>query len=125
MLVFGLLTIRNLGHAQRVGTSTADANNVNATSRQNRRDEASLTAMLIVQVILLTIFTLLPAGQKFYLTHSFYHSKSVSQRALKSLIFNFVLLRTYIPRCITFYSYTITGTLFQQKLFFMFQTGFT
>lgn len=123
MLVFGLLTITNIRHSRQVGISSANTN-INGSTRRNRRDERSLTLMLIAQVILLTIFTLPQAGQKFYLTYSFYQTKSSSQRALESLLFSFVLLLTYIPSCIPFYIYTITGALFRETLITIFKKIF-
>ncbi|CAF4211442.1 unnamed protein product [Adineta steineri] len=122
MLAFGLLTIRNIRQSQQVKPSTDPMSTT--ISRNTRKDERSLTIMLLAQVILLTMFTLPQAGQKFYLTYSFYHTKNSSQRALESLIFNFVLLLTYIPSCIPFYLYTITGVIFRQTLFNVLKKGF-
>lgn len=115
MLVAGFLMIGNVRKIQRVGPSSIGTAEV--ITRRSRKDERSLTLMLLAQVILLTIFTLPQAGQKFYLTNSFYQTKSSRQRALESLLFNFVLLLTYIPNCIPFYLYTITGTIFRKTLF--------
>ena len=114
MLVAGFLMISNVRKFQRVGPSSMGTGET--TTRRNRKDERSLTLMLLAQVILLTIFTLPQAGQKLYLTSTFYQVKSSSQRALESLIFNIVLLLTYVPSCIPFYLYTITGTIFRQTL---------
>jgi hypothetical protein len=115
MLVAGSLMIRNVRKTHRVGPSSMDTGDTNG--RRNKKDERSLSWMLVAQVALLTIFTLPQAGQKFYLTYSFYQTKSSRQRALESLLFNFVLLLSYVPNCIPFYLYTITGTIFRQTLF--------
>ncbi|CAF0938057.1 unnamed protein product [Rotaria sordida] len=133
MLIIGLFTIRNIRHFHKIGpasvtmhsnnTKTKKENNNNNNTRRNRKEETSLTIMLIAQVILLTIFTLPQAGQKFYLTYTFYQTKSSSQRALESMLFNFVLLLTYGPNCITFYLYTITGRIFRETLFKLFKSG--
>lgn len=122
MLIFGLLTIANVRQSQRIGVSSVGT--INNNTRRNRKDQRSLTLMLIAQVILLTIFNLPQAGQKFYLTYSFYFTKTSSQRALESLLFNFVLLLTYIPNCIPFYLYTITGALFRETLITLFKKVF-
>lgn len=124
MLIAGLMTISNVKKSHKVGqtsvgvSATQNTNTIttNNNNRQRKKDERSLTIMLFAQVILLTIFTLPQAGQKFYLTYSFYHIKSSSQRALEALLFNFVLLLTFIPSCIPFYIYTITGTVFRRTL---------
>ncbi|CAF4193559.1 unnamed protein product [Rotaria sp. Silwood2] len=120
MLVIGLFTISNIRQVHRIGPSSVGMSN-NNNARRNRKDETSLTVMLIAQVILLTIFTLPQAGQKFYLTYTFYQTKSSTQRALESLVFNFVLLLTYGPNCIPFYLYTITGRVFRETLFKLFK----
>ncbi|CAF1086837.1 unnamed protein product [Rotaria sp. Silwood1] len=122
MLVIGLFTINNVRKVHRIGPSSVGMS-CNNYARRNTKDERSLTVMLIAQVILLTIFTLPQAGQKFYLTYTFYQTKSSTQRALESLIFSFVLLLTYTPNCIPFYLYTITGTIFRETLFKLLQNG--
>ncbi|CAF1187902.1 unnamed protein product [Adineta steineri] len=121
MLVVGLFTIRNVRISQQIGVLPIAI--VNQNTRITRRNEQSLTIMLIAQVILLTIFTLPQAGQKFYLTYSFYQTKTSSQRALESLLFNFVLLFSFISSCMPFYIYTITGTLFRKTLFKLLKSG--
>ncbi|UJR32889.1 hypothetical protein I4U23_020350 [Adineta vaga] len=119
MLLAGLFTISHVRDSQRTAPSLENVNK--NTIRRNRKDERSLTLMLIAQVILLTIFTFPQAGQKFYLTYTFYQIKSSTQRALESLLFNFVLLLTYIPSCMPFYLYTITGTIFRKTLITLFK----
>ncbi|CAF1274397.1 unnamed protein product [Adineta steineri] len=115
MLIVGLFTIRNVRKSKKIGvlpiTIVSQGNGI------TRRNEQSLTIMLIAQVILLTVFNLPQAGQKFYLTYSFYQTKTTSQQALETLLFNFVLFLTYISNCMPFYIYTITGTLFRKTLF--------
>ncbi|CAF3287510.1 unnamed protein product [Rotaria sp. Silwood2] len=82
MLVFGLFTIRNVLQSQQVQPVTMAT--LTNTTGGNRRNERSLTVMLIAQVILLTIFSLPLAGQKFYLTYTFYQPKTPTQRAIGS-----------------------------------------
>ncbi|CAF1246863.1 unnamed protein product [Rotaria sp. Silwood1] len=82
ILIIGLLTINNVRQVQRIGPSSISMTN-NKNTQRNRKDERSLTIMLFAQVILLTIFTLPQAGQKFYLTYTFYQTKSSIQRALE------------------------------------------
>lgn len=121
MLIFGLLTIRNIQQSQRVihvtqtGTTTAPV--------RTKRDERSLTIMLAAQVILLTVFSLPLAGQKFYLTYTFYQPKSSTQRALENFVFALVLQLLNIPSCIPFYLYTITGRVFREELLKILKNG--
>ncbi|CAF1186383.1 unnamed protein product [Adineta steineri] len=121
MFIVGLCTIRNVRKSQQIGVLPITI--VNQNTGITRRNEQSLTIMLSAQVILLTIFTLPQAGQKFYLTYSFYQTKTSSQRALESLLFNFVLLFSFISSCMPFYIYTITGTLFRKTLFKLLKSG--
>ncbi|CAF1448696.1 unnamed protein product [Adineta steineri] len=121
MLIVGLFTISNVQKSKNIGVLPIAI--VNQTTRITRRNEQSLTIMLIAQVILLTVFNLPQAGQKFYLTYSFYQTKTTSQQALETLLFNFVLFLTYISNCMPFYIYTITGTLFRKTLFKLLKSG--
>ncbi|CAF1186309.1 unnamed protein product [Adineta steineri] len=121
MFIGGLLTIRNVRKSQQIGVLPITI--VNHNTGITRRNERSLTVMLIAQVILLTVFNLPQAGQKFYLTYSFYQTKTTSQQALETLLFNFVLFLTYISNCMPFYIYTITGTLFRKTLFKLLKSG--
>ncbi|CAF3682159.1 unnamed protein product [Rotaria sp. Silwood1] len=81
MLIIGLFTIRNVRQVRRIGSFPNGMSTTNAV--RNRKNERSLTLMLFAQVILLTLSTLPQAGQKFYLTYTFYYTKSSSQRALE------------------------------------------
>ncbi|CAF3039378.1 unnamed protein product [Rotaria sp. Silwood2] len=109
MLVFGLFTIRNVLQSQQVQPVTMAT--LTNTTGGNRRNERSLTVMLIAQVILLTIFSLPLAGQKFYLTYTFYQPKTPTQRAVEGFAFALVVQFTGVPSCIPFYLYTITGNI--------------
>jgi hypothetical protein len=109
MLAVGLCTIANIRRARRIRPTTN--NNTNATTA--RRTDSSLTRMLLVQVILLTIFNIPQAIQKFYLTYTFYETKSSMQTAIENLIFNIALLLTYVPNCIPFYIYILTSDTFR------------
>ncbi|CAF1367164.1 unnamed protein product [Rotaria sp. Silwood1] len=121
MFILGLCTIGNIRQSRQVGPSLT--NTTGSTRRGHGKDEQSLTVMLASQVILLTIFNLPQAGQKFYLTYTFYAKKASSQVALENFVFNVVLLFTYIPNCIPFYLYTITGSLFRETLVKLVQHG--
>lgn len=117
MLIVGLMTIRNIQKISHVGPASITMTHTTGQKAiRSRREERSLTVMLIAQVIILTIFTLPQAGQKLYLTYTFYEQKASTQRVLEGLLFQFVLLLTYGPSCVTFYLFTITGSLFRETL---------
>ncbi|CAF0982615.1 unnamed protein product [Adineta ricciae] len=114
IFIFGLFTISHVRDSRKIQVSQITA--TNNSTRRNKKDERSLTLMLVAQCLLLTIFTFPQAVQKCYLTYTFYQTKSSTQKVLESLLFNFVLLLTYIPSCMPFYLYTITGTVFRKTL---------
>ena len=120
MLAFGLATIRNIRRSHMVLPVTLVVNTNNQT--RTRKTDASLTRMLFLQVILLTIFNLPQAIQKFYLTYTFYQPKSPVQKAWESLLFAIALLLTYVPNCLPFYLYTFTGSVFRKVLVKMMST---
>jgi hypothetical protein len=109
MMIVGLYTIRNIRQTRRIQPTTATNNN----SIGRRKTEGNLTRMLVVQVILLTVFNIPQAIQKFYLTYTFYQTKSSLQTAIENLIFNLALLFTYVPNCIPFYIYILTSDIFR------------
>ena len=118
MLVFGLSTIGNIQRFQFINPVTIGIN----TPMRNRKTDASLTRMLLLQIILLTIFNIPQAIQKFYTTITFYQSKSVAQKTLEKLLFTIFVLFTYIPNCLPFYLYTFTGSIFRDTLFQLIRT---
>ena len=116
MLAFGLATIRHIRSTKVVHPTMTNGGVAISPVVGNRKTENSLTLMLFLQVILLTVFNIPQAIQKFYLTYTFYQSKSAYQKALENLVFAVALLCTYIPNCLPFYLYTISGTVFRRTL---------
>jgi len=110
MMIFGLFTIANIRQTRQIRPATITNNN-NAINR--KKTDQNLTKILFVQVMLLTIFNIPQAIQKFYLTSTFYETKSSYRTALENLIFNIVLLLTYVPNCMPFYLYILTSNLFR------------
>ena len=119
MLGFGLGTISHIRQTHLVHPTTHGGPTPMAIT--NRKTDNSLARMLFLQVILLTVFNIPQAIQKLYLTHTFYQSKSANQKALENLLFAIVLLLTYVPNCLPFYLYTISGTVFRRTLFELIQ----
>jgi hypothetical protein len=117
MLAFGLGTISHIHQTQLVHPKMMHGGGTITPAIRSRKTDNSLALMLFLQVILLTVFNIPQAIQKFYLTYTFDQSKSAYQRALENLIFAIALLCTYIPNCLPFYLYTISGTVFRRTLF--------
>ena len=119
MLIFGLRTIANIHRVKLMSPILPRKRTY--SRRKIRKDDTTLTRMLFLQVILLTIFNIPQAIQKFYITNTFYQSKSLSQRIIEQFFFNIGVLLTYIPNCLPFYIYTFTGVRFRTTLFYMFR----
>ncbi|UJR21671.1 hypothetical protein I4U23_024748 [Adineta vaga] len=110
MMIFGLCTIKNIRQARRIVPLSI----IPVLSRRRKADRG-LTKMLFLQIILLTIFNLPQAIQKFYTTYTFYNYKSSIQIAIENLLFNIALLLSYTPACIPFCLYVLTGDIFRVR----------
>jgi hypothetical protein len=121
MLIFGLLTIRNINRSHRaVQPFVIPTSIINQVSRKKqekfRRSEGSLTRMLLLQVILLTLCSIPQATHQFYLTFTIDVNKSPFRLAVENFIVNLDFSLTYIGNGISFYIYTLHGTVFRQTL---------
>jgi len=110
MLFFGFSTIKNIHQSGRIAPNS---NNGHAVSR-NRRHEINLTKMLLIQVLVLVLLTLPFAIMTFYLSFTFYQEKSMIQLTIEGFVFNILLQVTYISNCISFFLYTLSGSLFRE-----------
>ena len=110
MLIFGFCTIRNIRQHRRIGPNSTTEQTVS----RSRRSESSLTRMLLVQVLVLTVLSLPFAIIILYLSWTFYQQKPPMQRILEGFLFNIFLLMGFIPNCISFWLYTLSGSLFRQ-----------
>jgi hypothetical protein len=121
MLFFGQRMIENIAKARQPVTATIvpitliDATNQRRQASQ-RREQASLTRMLLVQVILLTFFSLPQAIHQLYLTFTLHVVKTPLHLSIENFIVNFNFSLTYVGNGIPFYIYTLTGTTFRQTL---------
>ncbi|UJR11154.1 hypothetical protein I4U23_015335 [Adineta vaga] len=110
MLLFGFWTIANIRQRRRIVE--------NSTSEQivprNRRSESSLTIMLLLQVFIVTLLSLPFAVMILYITWTFYYEKSLLQQIIEGFLFNMFLLMIFVPNCISFYLYTLSGSVFRQ-----------
>jgi ABC-type molybdate transport system permease subunit len=70
--------------------------------------------MLLVQVLLLTLLTLPFTVLTFYLSITFYQEKPIVQMATEGFIFNIFLTVAFIPNCISFFLFTLSGSLFRE-----------
>jgi hypothetical protein len=121
MLIIGLLTIRNINRSHQavrpfVIITTVINQDSRRKSRRNRRSEGSLTRMLLLQVILLTLCSMPQAIHQFYLSFTIDVTKSAYRIAIENFIVNLDFSLTYVGNGISFYIYTLNGTVFRQTL---------
>ncbi|CAF4243597.1 unnamed protein product, partial [Adineta steineri] len=99
MTVFGLMTISNVRHSRnRISQSTAHVLTVSqskSTKRSNKADH-HLLVMLFIQVILLGVLTIPLSIEKLYSTFTSEEVKSNFRVAMENMLYNFVLLLTYL-----------------------------
>ena len=116
MLLFGLLTIRNIRRVQKrvhtitISVATANSASILRTGRAHQRTERSLFKMLFVQVLFLILCT---APYTIYRIYSSFVPasavKSSLQAALERLLFNLCTSMTYLASAMPFYIYTLCG----------------
>ena len=121
MLIFGFLTIHNINRSRRaIEPFVATVTQIDPLHRQKRRgkrrNQSSLTGMLILQVIFLTLCSLPQAMHQFYLTFTIQVVKDPLRLAIENFIVNFNFSLTYVGNASSFYIYTLTGTMFRQTL---------
>ncbi|UJR30150.1 hypothetical protein I4U23_017690 [Adineta vaga] len=106
MLIFGLLMIRNINRSQQairpVILKISAVSKVSRASRTRRK------------ICLLTICSVPQAMHQFYLTFTIDVDKSPLRLAIENFIVNFNFSLTYVGNGISFYIYTLNGTLFRQ-----------
>ena len=127
MLIFGLLTISNVRQsalrriqpASRPIQSLATENNssIHPSLDRSKKVDRYMLAMLLLQVILLTLFCLPQAIHNLYSIIIRTRTTSPLHNAISSFILNLFFLLTYVSNGMPFYIYTLTGgNLFRKAL---------
>jgi hypothetical protein len=132
MTIFGLLTIRNVHHLQnRVRTVTGletsvevrNAPTITSGQTQSKKTDRQLLKMLLVQVMLLFLFSCPHATEKVYTSFAPTPPSESLQNAVQNLIFNVFTLLTFIGSGMPFYIYTLTGgSVFRNALIHLVKT---
>ncbi|CAF4373058.1 unnamed protein product, partial [Adineta steineri] len=121
MIVFSFMTISNVRHSQnRIYHSTAHVLAVSESKSIKRSNKADhhLLLILFVQVILLGVLTIPLSIEKLHSTFKFEEVRSDFRVAIENMLYNFVLLLTYLANGIPFYVYTLSsGTVFRKAFF--------
>ncbi|CAF1020876.1 unnamed protein product [Rotaria sordida] len=118
MIIFGLLTLRNIKQTHhRITNINRNQINNNVRGGRPQRQQSTLTALMLIQVCLLTICNLPVGIHRVYSTITENTYKSPEQQAIETIILQLVYLLTYVGIALPFYLYTLTGKLFREALF--------
>ncbi|CAF1145971.1 unnamed protein product [Adineta steineri] len=123
MLIFGILTILNIRKVTLrqiqpvIKTGINQTVSANGYSPKLKKSDRYLLLMLLIQVILLTLFSLPQAIQNLYSHITQYEIESPMNTAINDFIFNLFFLLTYVTNGMPFYIYTLCGgTVFRKAL---------
>ncbi|CAF0945983.1 unnamed protein product [Adineta steineri] len=123
MLIFGILTILNIRKVTLrqiqpvIKTGINQTVSANGHSPKLKKSDRYLLLMLLIQVILLTLFSLPQAIQNLYSHITQYEIESSLNIAINNFIFNLFFLLTYVTNGMPFYIYTLCGgTIFRKAL---------
>ncbi|CAF0986646.1 unnamed protein product [Adineta steineri] len=123
MLIFGILTILNIRNVTLrqiqpvIKTGSNQTVSANGHSPKLKKSDRYLLLMLLIQVILLTLFSLPQAIQNLYSHITQYEAESPLNTAINDFVFNLFFLLTYVTNGIPFYIYTLCGgTIFRKAL---------
>jgi hypothetical protein len=116
MLIFGLLTISNIRYTQH--NIQPSQSSVIRQRLLKRKTDRALTVMLIVQIILLAIFTVPLFVQRLYITLTNNVPKTALQNTVNNFIYNVAFLIYSIADGMSFYIYTLAGGSTFRNAFF-------
>ncbi|CAF1313872.1 unnamed protein product [Adineta ricciae] len=127
MLIFGLMIISNIRQSRarlhptpmKIDSHTDQNRSTVGVEDQNQEKKMDryLLMMLLVQILILLVFTLPFAISKIYTTITRHNVKSTLQRTIESFIVNLLFLFVFIAAGMPFYIYTLSGGhMFRQAL---------
>lgn len=112
MLIFGLMIMSNIRHIHnRVQAMAVTPIIIPAVTRASRlkKTDHHLVRMLLLQILLLIIFCIPQAIQKFYISIKPFGSISEREDALNNFAYNIEALLAFIASGMPFYLYTLSG----------------
>jgi hypothetical protein len=112
ILVFGLLTIRNIQKTRRRIAPLRATLHYRNTEKKIRQ----MNIMLLVEVIFSILFYLPMSLQKVYYVITFNHTKSIEQQQVEYFIHVVVILISLTNSAISFYIFACTGHVFRKEL---------
>ena len=130
MLIFGLLTIRNVrqarnrAHPGAISTVSTGSNPNGNPGNSQKRTEYRLLVMLVVQVFVFLLLGLPLGIEKLVETFTVHYEKSASQKAIDKLLYGILQQLNFLSNGIPFYIYTLVGgTIFRRALVKLFVPG--
>jgi hypothetical protein len=118
MLVFGFGTVRNV---RQLLSSIAPTAKSTGTVRNIKKTDRQLIQMLLVQTILSTIFNIPLSIHRLYLTSTSNLPKSAFRLAMENLCFQTFYLLSFMTFGMSFYLYTLTGSIFHTEYMSLFR----
>jgi hypothetical protein len=115
MLLFGLLTLKNLRRTRRLVLPTINTQNQSQINSTKKRDN-QLLVMLLLQIVIIIIFTLPFAIQKLYDTFSLQVQRTPVQAASYNLLAAILRLLSYGSHAFGFFFYTLAARIFRMEL---------
>jgi len=115
MLIFGLLTLRNIERSKRLVVMPA-TNVVNATNQNNRKTNNNMLRMLIVQVLVYSITGLTFSVGWIYTAIVAIQPQNIFQLAQQNMINAVVGMLSNVGPCLSFYLFTLSSGLFRKEL---------
>ncbi len=115
MLVFGLLTLRNVERSKRLVVMPS-TNLVNTTNQTNRKTNNNMIRMLIVQVLVYSITGLTFSIALIYTAIIANQPKNIFQVAQENMINAVVGMLSDVGPCLSFYLFTLSSSLFRKEL---------
>ncbi|CAF1302344.1 unnamed protein product [Didymodactylos carnosus] len=115
MLIFGLLTVRNVRSIARRIVPSTTTTTIGVPSRMKNKDR-QLTVMLIVQVAFITIISLPFSVDRIYAVLTISLVKSNERQDIENFLYTLLNLVQFINSATSFYLFTLTGTIFRQEL---------
>ncbi|CAF1256733.1 unnamed protein product [Adineta ricciae] len=111
MLLFGILTVRNIHQHHRIIPTHSDNN-----QRHNRRTDMQLLRMLTIQVLFIIVSTMPSSAIRLYSSFTATTTKNAFQTAQENLATQLCNSLSYFAHSTSFYLYTLTGSLFRTEL---------
>jgi hypothetical protein len=115
MLVFGLLTLRNIERSKRLVVMPS-TNLVSTTNQNKRKTNNNMLRMLIVQVLVYSITGLALSIALIYTAIIANQQKNVFQWAQENMINAVVGMFSNVGPCLSFYLFTLSSGLFRKEL---------